>query len=98
MLGRQLKLLLRTGDEATAVALLADVVLLARARSAARGAGRRLADVIAEACREFADHGSEDDWATCMSALRTGGDPGAAFVAAALRRHLDGCGCGGRMR
>jgi hypothetical protein len=48
------------------------------------------------ACRAFLDRAGEEEWATLMSHLRDGAEPGITLVALAVRQRLDArpCGCG----
>ena len=96
MLGQTLKQLARTSDESAVLPLLPDLVLLARARAAAAPAGLSLNRYVLGACRAFLDGAGEEDWATLMSRLRDGAEPGITLVEMAVRRRLDAgsCGCG----
>jgi hypothetical protein len=96
MLGQTLKELARTSDESAALTLLPDLVLLARVRSAAAAAGLSLNQYVLAACRAFLDRAAEEEWATLMSRLRDGAEPGVTLVAMAVQRGLDAgaCGCG----
>lgn len=96
MLGQTLKELARTSDETVALELLPDLVLLGRTREAAATAGSSLNEYVLGACRAFLDRAGEDEWATLMSRLRDGAEPGVTLVALAVQRRLDaiGCGCG----
>jgi len=96
MLGHTLKELARTSDESVALELLPDLVLLAQARAAAAAAGLSLNQYVLDACRAFLDRAGEEEWATLMSRLRDGAEPGVTLVAMAVRSRLDGraCGCG----
>jgi hypothetical protein len=96
MLGQTLKELARTSDESVALELLPDLVLLGRTRAAAAAAGLSLNQYVLGACRAFLDRGDEEAWATLMSRLRDGAEPGITLVALAVQRRLDasGCGCG----
>ncbi|MGH6900741.1 MAG: hypothetical protein ACREJ5_30010 [Geminicoccaceae bacterium] len=96
MLGQTLKELARTSDESVALALLPDLVLLARARAAAAAAGLSLNQYVLGACRAFLDRAGEEEWATLMSRLRDGAEPGITLVAIAVRQRLDvgACSCG----
>jgi hypothetical protein len=96
MLGQTLKDLARTSDETVALELLPDLVLLGRARAAAAAADLSLNQYVLGACRAFLDRAGEEDWATLMSRLRDGAEPGVTLVAIAVQRRLDGgaCGCG----
>jgi hypothetical protein len=95
MLGQTLNELARTSDETFVLELLPDLVLLGRARAAA-GADLSLNRYVLGACRAFLDRAGEEDWATLMSRLRDGAEPGVTLVAIAVQRRLDGeaCGCG----
>jgi hypothetical protein len=96
MLGQTLKELAETSDESVVVPLLPDLILLARARAAAEPAGLSLNRYVLGACRAFLDGAAEEDWATLMSRLRDGAEPGVTLVAMAVQRRLDAgsCGCG----
>jgi hypothetical protein len=96
MLGRTLKELARTSDESVALELLPDLVLLGRTRAAAAAAGLSLSQYVLGACRAFLDRAAEDEWATLMSRLRDGAEPGITLVAMAVQLKLDApaCGCG----
>jgi hypothetical protein len=96
MLGRALKELARTSDESVALELLPDLVLLARARAAAAATGTSLNQYVLGACRVFLDRADAEEWATLMSRMRDGTEPGATLVAIAVQRRLDAgpCGCG----
>lgn len=96
MLGQTLNQLARTSDESVVLPLLPDLVLLARARAAAAPAGLSLNQYVLGACRAFLDGAGEEDWATLMSRLRDGAEPGITLVEMALQRRLDAgsCGCG----
>jgi hypothetical protein len=96
MLGQTLNELARTSDESAALALLPDLVMLARVRSAAAAAGLSLNQYVLAACRAFLDRAEEEEWATLMSRLRDGAEPGVTLVAMAVQRRLDAgaCGCG----
>jgi hypothetical protein len=96
MLGQTLKELARTSDESAALALLPDLVMLARVRSAAAAAGLSLNQYVLAACRAFLDRAAVEEWATLMSRLRDGAEPGVTLVAMAVQRRLDAaaCGCG----
>jgi hypothetical protein len=100
MLGQTLNELARTSDESVALALLPDLVLLGRARAAAAGTGLSLNQFVLDACRGFLDRAQEEEWATLMSRLRDGAEPGITLVAMAVRRRLDAsagaCGHGTR--
>ncbi len=76
MLGQTLKELARTSDELVALELLPDLVLLGRTRAAAAAAGLSLNQYVLGACRAFLDRAAEDEWATLMSRLRDGAEPG----------------------
>lgn len=96
MLGQTLKELGRTSDESVALELLPDLVLLGRTREAAAAAGLSLNGYVLAACRAFLDRAGEEEWATLMSRLRDGAEPGATLVAIAVQQRLDAaaCGCG----
>jgi hypothetical protein len=96
MLGRTLKELARTSDESVALELLPDLVLLGRTRAAAAAAGLSLNQYVLGACRAFLDRAGEDEWATLMSRLRDGAEPGITLVAMAAQLKLgaSACGCG----
>jgi hypothetical protein len=96
MLGQTLKELARTSDESEVLELLPDLVLLARARAAAGAAGLSLNQYVLGACRAFLDRAGEEEWATFMSRLRDGAEPGVTLVAMAVQQRLDAgaCGCG----
>jgi hypothetical protein len=98
MLGQTLNQLARTSDESDVLPLLPDLVLLARAKAAAAPAGLSLNQYVLGACRAFLDGAGEEDWATLMSRLRDGAEPGVTLVAIAVQRRLDAgaCGCGRR--
>lgn len=96
MLGQTLKELERTSDQSVALELLPDLVLLSRARMAAAAADLSLNHFVLGACRAFLDRAGEEEWATLMSRLRDGAEPGVTLVAIAVQRRLDAgvCGCG----
>jgi len=97
MLGQTLNELARTSDESVVLPLLPDLILLARARAAAAPAGLSLNQYVLGACRAFLDRAAEEDWATLMSRLRDGAEPGVTLVELAVQRRLDSggsCGCG----
>ena len=96
MLGQTLKELARTSDESVALPLLPDLILLARVRAAAAPAGLSLNEYVLGACRAFLDRAAEEEWATLMSRLRDGAEPGVTLVEMAVRRRLDAgaCDCG----
>ncbi len=96
MLGRALKELARTSDESVALELLPDLVLLGRTQAAAAAAGLPLNQYVLEACRAFLDRAGDEEWATLMSRLRDGAEPGITLVAMAVQSRFDGgaCGCG----
>jgi hypothetical protein len=96
MLGQTLNELARTSDETFVLELLPDLVLLGRARAAAAAADLSLNQYVLGACRAFLDRAGEEDWATLMSRLRDGAEPGVTLVAIAVQRRLDAetCGCG----
>jgi hypothetical protein len=94
MLGRALKELARTSDESVALELLPDLVLLGRARAAAAAANLSLNQYVLGACRAFLERGGEEEWATLMSRLRDGAEPGVTLVAIAVRQRLDVGACG----
>jgi hypothetical protein len=96
MLGRMLNELARTSDESVVLEFLPDLVLLARARAAAVATGISLNQYAVGACRAFLDRADEEEWASFMSRLREGAEPGATLVTIAVQRRLDGhrCGCG----
>jgi hypothetical protein len=96
MLGRTLKELARTSDESVALELMPDLVLLGRTRAAATAAGLSLNQYVLGACRAFLDRAGEEEWASLMSRLRDGAEPGITLVAIAVQRRLDAraCGCG----
>jgi hypothetical protein len=96
MLGRALKELARSSDESVVLELLPDLVLLARARAAAAADHLSLNQYVLGACRAFLDRDGEEEWATLMSRLRDGAEPGITLVAIAVQRRLDAgaCGCG----
>jgi hypothetical protein len=89
MLGRTLKELARTSDETVALELLPDLVLLGRTRAAAGAAGLSLNEYVLDACRGFLDRAGEEEWATLMSRLRDGAEPGITLVAIAVQLRLD---------
>ena len=95
MLGRTLKELARTSDESVALELLPDLVLLGRTRAAAAAAGLPLNQFVLDACRAFLDRAGEEEWATLMSRLREGAEPGITLVAMAVAPRLDAqvCDC-----
>jgi hypothetical protein len=96
MLGQTLKELARTSDESVVLELMPDLVLLARTRAAATAAGLPLNQYVLGACRAFLDRAGEEEWATLMSRLRDGAEPGITLVAMAVQLKLDAatCGCG----
>jgi hypothetical protein len=96
MLGRTLKELARTSDESVVLELMPDLVLLCRTRAAATAAGLSLNQYVLGACRAFLDRAGEEEWATLMSRLRDGAEPGITLVAIAVQGRLDAaaCGCG----
>ena len=96
MLGQTLKELARTSDESAVLELMPDLVLLARTRAAAAAAGLSLNQYVLGACRAFLDRAGEEEWATLMSRLRDGAEPGITLVAIAVQGRLDAgaCGCG----
>jgi hypothetical protein len=96
MLGQTLKELAGTSDESLALELLPDLVLLARTRAAAAAAGLSLNHYVLGACRGFLDRAGEEEWATLMSRLRDGAEPGITVVEAAVRQRLEAgeCACG----
>ena len=96
MLGQTLKELARTSDESVALELLPDLVLLGRARAAAAAADLTLNQYVLGACRMFLDGAGEEEWATLMSRLRDGAEPGVTLVELAVQLKLDApaCGCG----
>jgi hypothetical protein len=96
MLGQTLKELARTPDESVVLELLPDLVLLSRTRAAAAAEGLSLNQYVLRACRAFLDGAGEAEWATLMSHLRDGAEPGITLVALAVRQRLDvgACGCG----
>jgi hypothetical protein len=96
MLGQTLKELARTSDESVVLELLPDLVLLGRARAAAAAAGLSLNQYVLGACRAFFDRADEEEWASLMSRLRDGAEPGVTLVAMAVRQRLDAgaCRCG----
>jgi hypothetical protein len=96
MLGQTLNELGRTSDESVALELLPDLVLLARTRVVAAAADLSLNQYVLGACRAFLDRAGEEEWATLMSRLRDGAEPGVTLVTLALQRTLDAgsCGCG----
>ena len=96
MLGQTLKAMARTSDESVVLELMPDLVLLGRTRSAATAAGLSLNQYVLGACRAFLDRAGEAEWATLMSHLRDGAEPGITLVALAVRQRLDAgpCGCG----
>jgi hypothetical protein len=94
MLGRALKELARTSEESVALELLPDLVLLGRARAAAAAANLSLNQYVLGACRAFLERGGEEEWATLMSRLRDGAEPGVTLVAIAVRQRLDVGACG----
>jgi hypothetical protein len=98
MLGQTLKELARTGDESAVLELMPDLVLLSRARAAAAAEDLSLTQYVLGACRAFLDRAGEEEWATLMSHLRDGAEPGITLVALAVRQRLDArpCGCGRR--
>jgi hypothetical protein len=96
MLGQTLKELARISDESLVLELLPDLVLLARTRAVAAAAGLSLNQYVLGACRAFLDCAGEEEWATLMSRLRGGAEPGVTLVAMAVQQRLDAgaCGCG----
>ncbi|HEX5078374.1 MAG TPA: hypothetical protein VFV80_04430 [Geminicoccaceae bacterium] len=96
MLGQTLKELGRASDESIALELLPDLVLLGRTRAAAATEGLPLNLYVLGACRAFLDRAGEEEWATLMSRLRDGAEPGVTLVRIAVQRRLDAgpCGCG----
>ena len=96
MLGQTLKAMARTSDESVVLELMPDLVLLGRTRSAATAAGLSLNQYVLGACRAFLDRAGEEEWATLMSRLRDGAEPGVTLVAIAVEARLDAgaCGCG----
>src|SRR5262245_7234155 len=96
MLGQTLNALARTSDEAVGLGLFPDLVVLGRVRAGAAVAGLSLNQYVLGACRAFLDRGAEEEWATLMSRLRDGAEPGVSLVAIAVQRRLDAgpCGCG----
>ena len=96
MLGQTLKELARTSDESLVLELMPDLVLLSRTRAAAAAEELSLNQYVLGACRAFLDGAAEEDWATLMSRLRDGAEPGVTLVAMAVQRRLDAgsCGCG----
>ena len=100
MLGQTLKELARTSDESVALELMPDLVLLGRTRAAATAAGLSLNQYVLGACRAFLDRAGEEEWATLMSRLRDGAEPGVTLVAIAVQGQLEAgaCGCGREVR
>jgi len=98
MLGQTLKELARISDESLVLELLPDLVLLARTRAVAAAAGLSLNQYVLGACRAFVDRAGEEEWATLMSRLRGGAEPGVTLVAMAVRQRLDAGECGCRAR
>jgi hypothetical protein len=96
MLGQTLKELAHASDETVALELMPDLVLLSRTQEAAAAAGLSLNRYVHGACRAFLERAGEEEWATLMSRLRDGAEPGVTLVALAVRRRLEasGCGCG----
>jgi hypothetical protein len=96
MLGQTLNALARTTDESATLELLPDLVLLGRARAAAAASGLSLNQYVLGACRAFLDRASEEEWASLMSRLRDGAEPGVTLVALSVRLKLGApaCGCG----
>lgn len=96
MLGQTLKELARASDESAVLELMPDLVLLARTRAAAAAADLSLNQYVLGACRAFLDRAGEEEWATLMSRLRDGAEPGITLVAMAVQLQLDAaaCGCG----
>ena len=96
MLGQTLKELARTADETVVLELMPDLVLLSRTRAAAAAEDLSLNQYVLGACRAFLDRAGEEEWATLMSHLRNGAEPGITLVTLAVRQRLDagGCGCG----
>ena len=96
MLGQTLKELARSSDESVALELMPDLVLLGRTRAAATAAGLSLNQYVLGACRAFLDRAGEEEWATLMSRLRDGAEPGVTLVAIAVQGQLEAgaCGCG----
>jgi hypothetical protein len=96
MLGQTLNELARSADESVALDLMPDLVLLGRARAAAAAAGLSLNQYVLGACRSLLERGDEEAWATLMSRLRDGAEPGVTLVAMAVQLKLDAaaCGCG----
>jgi hypothetical protein len=88
MLGQTLKELARTSDESVALELMPDLVLLGRTRAAAAAAGLSLNQYVLGACRAFIDRAGEEEWATLMSRLRDGAEPGITLVAIAVQQRL----------
>jgi hypothetical protein len=93
MLGQTLKELARTSDESAALELLPDLVLLGRARLAAATADLSLNQYVLGACRAFLERAGEEEWATLMSRLRDGAEPGVTLVAMAVQLKLDATAC-----
>ena len=100
MLGQTLKELARTTDESVVLELMPDLVLLSRTRAAAAAEDLSLNQYLLGACRAFLDRAGEEEWATLMSRLRDGAEPGITLVALAVQQRLDAeacrCGRGGR--
>jgi hypothetical protein len=96
MLGQTLKELARTADESVVLELMPDLVLLSRTRAAAAAHDLSLNQYVLGACRAFLDRAGEEEWATLMSHLRDGAEPGITLVTIAVRQTLDAgpCGCG----
>ena len=99
-LGQTRTELARTTDESVVLELMPDLVLLSRTRAAAAAEDLSLNQYLLGACRAFLDRAGEEEWATLMSRLRDGAEPGITLVALAVRQRLDAeacrCGRGGR--
>jgi hypothetical protein len=98
MLGQMLKELARTADESVVLELMPDLVLLSRTRTAAAAEDLSLNQYVLGACRAFLDRAGKEEWATLMSHLWDGAEPGITLVALAVRQRLDArpCGCAWR--
>ena len=94
MFGQALRALECEADESLALGLLPDLVLLSRARAAAAALDLTLNQYLLGACRSFLERADEEEWATLMSRLRDGAEPGLTLVSTAVQRRLDATRCG----
>lgn len=87
MLGQVLRRLDDASDE-TVLALVGDLVLFARIRSAASALDQSTATYVREAIGRFLHTASEEDWTTAIGRMQSDPAPGDRLIVLAIDQQL----------